>query len=173
METKGLPCFLNLVSLLETVGIEEVNAKMKKKKFKIVILDDDKYFNMVLSAYVKTICNPAIYNDYEFVITSYKRASEWWDSLDTTTNVMFLDKCLLDPKDEITVDGKEVLKLMKSSCPNCKVIMVTAHGSTDEAAELMKQGVYDYVDKAGNTNEKLGTILHKILKEDQLKEGFL
>lgn len=136
---------------------------MEKKKFKIVILDDDRYFNLVLTAYVKTICNPAVYPEYDFVIESHKTASDWWENLDPETNVMLLDKYLLDPNDQLSLSGKDVLDFVKKSCDDCKVIMVTAHGSESEAQELMKKGVHDYIDKTKNANSRIAIILREIL----------
>ena len=139
---------------------------MEKKKFKIVILDDDRYFNLVLTAYVKTICNPAVYPQYDFVIESHKTASDWWENLDPETHVMFLDKYLLHPNDQLSLDGKDVLGFVRNSCDNCKVIMVTAHGSEEEAQELKNFGVYDYIDKTKNANSRVAVVLREILNEE-------
>ena len=146
---------------------------MRKKPFKISILDDDKYFNLVLTAYVKTVCNPFVYRNYEFEIESYHTAKEFLENVDTKTEVLFLDNYLLNEEDDENINGPEVLEEVIKRCKDCKVIMISAHGTITEAVKLIKNGVYDYIDKTANTNNRVGMILHKIMKEDQVHEGFI
>src|SRR5262249_18507704 len=45
------------------------------------------------------------------------------------------------------VDGMEVLRRVVAGHPDVPVIMITAHGSVDNAVEAVKLGAFDYVEK--------------------------
>ena len=45
------------------------------------------------------------------------------------------------------VDGMTLLKQARVRCPDVPVIMITAHGSVDNAVEVVKAGAFDYIEK--------------------------
>ena len=45
------------------------------------------------------------------------------------------------------VDGLEILRLAKSSHPDCEVILVTGHGTVDTAVKAMQEGAFHYLQK--------------------------
>ena len=47
------------------------------------------------------------------------------------------------------MDGMELLRRVAGLPQECKVIVMTAHGSVDNAVEAMKIGAYDYIQKGG------------------------
>lgn len=52
------------------------------------------------------------------------------------------------------IDGMQVLKTIKQHRPETYVIMLTAHGNTENAVAAMKEGAYDYISKPYE-NEKI------------------
>jgi len=68
------------------------------------------------------------------------------------------------------MDGMELLRRVASLPQECKVIVMTAHGSVDSAVEAMKIGAYDYVQKGGDPT-RLRTILrHAVSQRDTERE---
>lgn len=45
------------------------------------------------------------------------------------------------------MDGIEILRRIKATCPKCQVIMMTAHGMPETANEAILLGARDFVDK--------------------------
>ena len=56
------------------------------------------------------------------------------------------------------VDGLEVLKFSAENAPNCKVIMLTAHGSLESAIQALRQGAHDYILKPAKPAELVASV---------------
>src|ERR1051325_877510 len=68
------------------------------------------------------------------------------------------------------MDGLELLRRVAELPQECKVIVMTAHGSVDSAVEAMKIGAYDYIQKGGDPT-RLRTILkHAVSQRDTERE---
>jgi DNA-binding NtrC family response regulator len=68
------------------------------------------------------------------------------------------------------MDGMELLRRVAGLPQECKVIVMTAHGSVDNAVEAMKIGAYDYIQKGGDPT-RLRTILkHAVSQRDTERE---
>ena len=67
------------------------------------------------------------------------------------------DVAVLDLKME-EMDGIEVLKIFKKMDPKMVVIMLTGHGSEQEARESIKLGAFDYLTKPCELEELLAKI---------------
>jgi DNA-binding NtrC family response regulator len=61
------------------------------------------------------------------------------------------------------VDGMDVLKEAKRSCPDAAVIMITAYGTIESAVEAMRLGAFDFVAKPFKLAE-IETKVDKILR---------
>ena len=57
-----------------------------------------------------------------------------------------------------TLSGMEVLRRVRRYDPSIIVIMITAHGTIDNAIEAVKEGAFHYITKPFNANELLLTI---------------
>ncbi len=74
------------------------------------------------------------------------------------------------------MDGKQLLREIKTQYPGTEVIMLTAYGSIENAVEAMREGAYSYVTKGGNPEElvreteKLHDMLNLRLENQLLKE---
>lgn len=65
------------------------------------------------------------------------------------------------------MDGMELLRHAISDNPTLPVVMITAHGTVDNAVEALKTGAFDYITKPFDQTE-LRTIVRKALKTQDL-----
>jgi two-component system response regulator AtoC len=65
------------------------------------------------------------------------------------------------------MDGMELLREALTIYPSLPVIMITAHGTVDNAVEALKTGAFDYITKPFDQDE-LRTIVRKALKTQDL-----
>lgn len=74
------------------------------------------------------------------------------------------------------MDGKQLLREIKTLYPGTEVIMLTAYGSIENAVEAMRDGAYSYVTKGGSPEElvretaKLQDVLNLRMENQLLKE---
>jgi len=71
------------------------------------------------------------------------------------------------------MDGLEVLQRVKEFNPDIQVILVTGHGSIDEAVMAMKKGAYDFIPKPFNKQEISSVVNRAYDKVSLLEENFL
>lgn len=65
------------------------------------------------------------------------------------------------------LDGMQLLREALALTPSLPVIMITAHGTVDNAVEALKTGAFDYITKPFD-QEELRTIVRKALKTQDL-----
>ncbi len=68
-------------------------------------------------------------------------------------------------------DGMEVLESVKQRNPDTQVIVITAHGSTENAVEAMKRGAYDYITKPFKVEEFRLVVRRALEKRVLLREN--
>ncbi|MDB5047096.1 MAG: fis [Fibrobacteres bacterium] len=71
------------------------------------------------------------------------------------------------------MDGLELLERIKEINPNIQVIMITGHGTIDEAVSAMKKGAYDFIPKPFNKQEIIAVVNRAFEKTALLEENFL
>ena len=67
------------------------------------------------------------------------------------------DLLLLDLKMQ-GMDGLQVLEQASIIAPECKVIMLTAHGSLESAIQALRQGAHDYILKPAKPEELVASV---------------
>ncbi len=124
----------------------------------ILIVDDEKNYRMVLSAFLSG-------EGYEMLTAdSAQGALEVVDSVD-------LDLVLTDMKMPV-MDGIELLKQIKEKNPHLPVVMMTAYGTVERAVEAMQLGAFNFIQKPFQ-NETLKQMVHnaistyRVLKENR------
>ena len=75
------------------------------------------------------------------------------------------DSAVVEIKMEV-MDGVETLKTLKMLLPNIKVIMLTGHGSAENASQGMALGAYDYLTNPCDIAQLL-TSIQQVLNEGQ------
>jgi DNA-binding NtrC family response regulator len=66
------------------------------------------------------------------------------------------------------LDGLDVLKTLRETCPGTDVIMLTGHGSIDSAIDCIKLGAFDYVAKPCPLGE-IEVRIHRALERQSLR----
>ena len=138
---------------------------LNKRKFGIVIVEDDPYYNQILTKYVKTLCNEQNYPNISFEIRSFKSGKECMEHLRDDTEILVLDY-FLDSYDEFPYNGFDLLKQVNKECKNCKVIVVSGQHNVTVTTELFKRGIYDYIDKDYLPAKRLSTAIQNILNTE-------
>jgi len=99
----------------------------------ILLVDDDEAFRTVLAGELG-------YRGYE--VTTAKSGHQALTHLGTLQpDIVLLDLQLPD------ISGLEVLKGARTMSPGSEVLMLTGHGSMDNAVESIRMGAFDYVSK--------------------------
>ncbi len=125
-----------------------------KMKRKILIADDEP--NMIWA-----LKKALVKEDYEII--SAENGLEAVENFKEEPDLVILDFKM--PK----MDGLEALKKIKEINNKVPVIMITAHGSADNAVEAMKLGALDYISKPFDIDE-LKVIIKKALEYKSLNE---
>jgi two-component system, NtrC family, response regulator HydG len=71
------------------------------------------------------------------------------------------------------INGLDLLKKIKSRCPEIEVIMITAYGSIELAVNAMKEGAWDFLTKPFNGEElrlKIERLAKKIFSDRQARQ---
>jgi response regulator of citrate/malate metabolism len=136
------------------------------KSIRLVIVEDDLYYNRLLTKYVQTICNSHVYPDLKFEIVTYTNADECIRELDDNTDIMILDYYLTKEGDTEILNGGDVLEQVNKHCSNCKVILISAMTNAHIAVDLMRHGVYEYIDKNVNSKNRVGSVIQRALAEN-------
>lgn len=137
-----------------------------KKNIKVVIVEDDLYYNKALTKYVETICDEKAYPHFNFTVKSHLTAHECIEELENDTSIMILDYLLINEDDDEVINGDEVLETVLKFCPDCKIIMVSGQIDAHNTAEMLKKGVYEFIDKNVNSKNRIGSVLQTILKNE-------
>ncbi|MEX1192268.1 MAG: response regulator [Brumimicrobium sp.] len=136
-----------------------------KKVLKVVIVEDDLYYNKALTKYIQTICNTSVYPEFNFEILSYLNAHDCIEELDDETNIMVLDYYLINKDEDDILTGADIVKEANEHCDDCHIIMISAQESPHNTSELLKMGVFDYVDKNVNSKNRLGAVLQRLIND--------
>ena len=71
------------------------------------------------------------------------------------------------------MDGLEFMEKVKEHNPNIQIIMITGHGTIDDAVTAMKKGAYDFIPKPFNKQEIIAVVNRAFEKTNLLEENFL
>jgi DNA-binding NtrC family response regulator len=114
------------------------------RKGKILVVDDEKNIRLALQEALEPT---------GFEITTASSGEEALRALEEPrTALMLLD--LQMPG----IDGMEVLRQAAHAHPEVRVIIVTAHGTIDNAVEAMKLGAVDFIQKPFSVEEIRGLV---------------
>lgn len=126
---------------------------MFPEKKQILVVDDEPNLRRVLAALLAR-------DDYDVVM-----AEDGAEALDIL-NEHHIDMVITDlrmPK----VDGMELLRRALALDPEMPVVIITAHGTVDNAVEALKTGAFDYITKPFDQAE-VRTIVKKALRTRDL-----
>lgn len=135
----------------------------QKKHIKIVIVEDDLYYNKALTKYVETICENILFKEHTFEINSFLSAHEAIEQLDDLTDIMILDYTLINEHEYDVLNGENVIDEVEKHCPKCKIIVVSASQNPNITARVMKRDIYEYIDKNINSKNRIGAVLQRAI----------
>ena len=85
-----------------------------------------------------------------------KNEAEAAAAIENESFALVITDMLMPPEDGMPEDmesGLRIINLVKSADPNAIVIVMTAHGSIENAVEAMRSGAFDYLTKPFSANE--------------------
>ena len=120
---------------------------MKNQTFKVYIIEDDTWYGSMLQHYLSL--NP------EYEVKRFETPGDFFAELHNKPDVITLDYSLPD------CDGAEVLRKIKETNPEVRVIIISGQEDVATAINLLKNGAFDYIVKDDDTKDRLwNSILH-------------
>ena len=117
---------------------------MKKKRLKVLLVDDEKEFVESLSERLELRnLDAEVAYDGEQALNAVKKGSH---------DVMVLD--LRMPG----IDGIEVLRKVKKTKPDMQVVVLTGHGTEKDEKEAKRLGAFAYLKKPVDVDTLVGTL---------------
>ena len=132
----------------------------------IVILEDDLYYNKVLTRHIENICRWGSYTPAKVSISSYLDPEHFLEESKSDPDILILDYFLTQPLDKGPITAFDVITDAQLDTQRCKVILISEQQSAIITVRLMNLGVYAYVDKTANTHGRVGSLVQKILNSD-------
>ncbi len=123
---------------------------------KILVIDDDPAIRKILSEIL-------IHDDFE--VTTAENGKK---GIDLTRKGKF-ELIILDIKMK-GMNGYETFKVLNAEFPNIPVIMMSGHGSLEDAVEFVKNGAFDYIPKPMDMNKLLITVRNALDLRNLSKE---
>ena len=120
-----------------------------KGQIKLFIVEDNFVYSFTLEAMFKEHGN--------FKITSLNSGEECLERLDNNPDI------IIDYNLEGKLNGSDTFKMIHSKKPQIPVIIISNQKDVQIAADLLKNGVFDYIQKSG------GEIAFKKLRDSVFK----
>ena len=125
-------------------------------KAKILVVDDDKNIRRTVTMALESL-------DY-FVQTAF----DGKDAMLQLTKDQY-DLIITDLKMP-GMNGMELLQQAIASYPEIRIVLISAHGTVDNAVEAMKLGAVDFIQKPF-TPKELRNLVHRVLETESSDEG--
>jgi two-component system, OmpR family, response regulator len=124
----------------------------EKKRVKVFLVDDDVFFLESLHHFLSQ-------QDFEADIKTFGSGEECLSQINDKPDIVVLDYYLSSGGAEKNLNGMEVLRRIKSTYPEIRVIILSAQDNIEVAMETMKNGAYDYVSKSESALVKIRNIV--------------
>ncbi len=135
--------------------------KNLKKQFKIVVLEDNEFYNTMLTHRLKNYTNEMQLNKgCSFNIESYTSVGDCIRNLKPDTDIAIIDYYLGESKNAL-----DMLKLIKEKCINCKVIIISQFKNIKTYYQTLNQGAYHFIFKDYNALTKSCYVIEDIINE--------
>jgi DNA-binding NtrC family response regulator len=124
-------------------------------QIKLFIVEDNFMYSYVLEEMLKEYGN--------FKISSFTSGKKCLELLDSNPDVIILDYNLEDG-----MNGLDTFKIIHTSKPKIPVIILSSQPDLQVTADLLKHGVFDYIQKKDNETamQKLRDSILKALKSN-------
>jgi Response regulator containing CheY-like receiver, AAA-type ATPase, and DNA-binding domains len=118
-----------------------------KNKPTIFVVEDDNFYNSVLTTYLKT---------KGFEVYSFLSGEECLEKCSIAPNIVLLDYILTG------IDGLEVMRRMKELSPGTQFIFLSGQTDIKVVLSALHEGAYDYIIKDAHAKE------NALIKIDQI-----
>lgn len=136
-----------------------------KNKIVVFLVDDDPIFSKALSQVLSDI------NSHQPIeIKIFSTGEECISSLGFNPLIIILDY-YLDSKYYDAMNGIKVLKKIKQTKPETKVIILSGQSNVDVALDTIKYKAYDYVSKNENAFMKIRNIVEHIVGDIRTRKS--
>jgi DNA-binding NtrC family response regulator len=118
-----------------------------------------------------------IVDDEKTILRAWERilSREDWHVETCDNGLEALDRFREEPFDVVMLDimmpqisGMDVLRELKSKCPDTEVIMMTAFATIDTAVQAIKLGAYEYLTKPFENIDAVANLVHRAVERKRL-----
>lgn len=134
-----------------------------KNPISIFIVDDNK-------VYLKTLENYIANKIPKVKIKTFETGEACLQQMILNPDVVILDY-FLDSEDPHASNGLAVLKQIRKTNPNTKVIMLSAQDSLDIASKCLDNGACDYISKSESAFIRVNYVLFNIVVDKNTYKG--
>ncbi len=128
---------------------------MDKGNFRILVVDDDKAFLLLLTSILK---------DAGYKVDKALSGEEALKKLNRFSPHLIIADLKMPG-----MSGLELTEKVKGEHPEMEVVMITAYGTVDTAVKAMKLGAFDYITKPLKDPEELRQLVARVFEKQQLK----
>ena len=138
---------------------------MEKHKFLIFVVDDDPFYNSILSKHLLNLNKERKYQDYDIVVQSYFSAKDCLENIHQEPDVILLDYFLDESGHPLK--GLYLLNTLKDECKKCKVVLMSQQQAMLASVEFLQQGgAYDYIVKDTSSLLKISNLIEDLLEKE-------
>lgn len=127
---------------------------MKSKPI-IFVVEDDNFYNSVLTTYLKT---------KEFEVHSFLSGEECIAKASLNPNIVLLDFLLTG------IDGLETMRRMRPVCPNTEFIILSGQTDIKVVLNALHEGAYDYIIKDTHAKENALNKIDQIVRYGKVRK---
>ncbi|HET6245927.1 MAG: response regulator [Bacteroidetes bacterium] len=139
--------------------------KKEKRRFVIFVVDDDPFYNSILTNHLKTLSRNPEYENYEIDVKSFYSSGSCIESINFNPDVVLLDYFLEETGHPL--QGLYVLNAIKEDCERCKVVLMSQRAEMLASIEFLQQGgAYDYIVKNTSSLLKISNLIEDILQKE-------
>lgn len=132
-----------------------------RKQFKIVVLEDNEFYNTILTKHLKNYINELeLGKEMSFDVESYTNANDCIRNLKPETDIAIVDYYLGDNKNAL-----DILKTIKEKCDHCKVIIISQFKNLKTYYQTLNEGAYHFIFKDRNALSKSCLTVEDIINE--------
>ncbi len=137
----------------------------KKHKFIIFVVDDDPFYNSILTNHLQNLSKNPEYVNYDIEVQSYFTSEACLQAIDLNPDVVLLDYFLEETGHPLK--GLFLLNNIKENCQRCKVVLMSQQAAMLASIEfLQKGGAYDYIIKNTSSLLKISNLVEDILQKE-------
>ena len=127
--------------------------------FKIVVVEDDEFYNKLLTRYIKNyIGQIALIRGFTFELNSFSSFKDCERNLDPDTDIMITDYYLNDG-----YNAMDLLDSVKRKAFLCKVVVLSQIQSINTAICTLLEGATEFIYKDKKAPEKSSYIIEDII----------